>query len=74
MRPTAQFGTDVGPACPRCRGTIWGYSFEGYGIAVCAGCGLVEGPLRVRRPGGGVDATPETAEGARKMHEKFREE
>jgi hypothetical protein len=68
---TATFGTDVGPECARCHGTIWGYSFERYGVATCAGCHMTEGPLRLRA-GGAVLPAPATAEEARKLHEGFR--
>jgi hypothetical protein len=67
------FGTDNGPTCSRCHGTIWAYSFDRYGVATCCGCHMVEGPLRLRS-GGSVLPKPATAVEAREMHEGFRKE
>jgi hypothetical protein len=47
---TITHGTDIGPACWRCQGTIYGYSkLQGKGrwLAECSTCHAVEGPIEI---------------------------
>jgi hypothetical protein len=64
-------GTDNGPTCVRCSGTVWRYRFRRYGSAECVSCGMIEGPLRLRE--GRTLPAPRSAQEARKIHEDFRQ-
>lgn len=59
-------GSDIGPKCWRCSGTIWRYGrarHSGYWVAECAGCKVAEGAF--------VAADDSNATELRIAHESF---